>query len=289
MTAGSALAVRGLTKDFTLGLRGARVRAVDNLSLRVEAGQVFGLLGPNGSGKSTTIKVVLDLLTATAGDCLIFGQPNGRIEARREIGYLPESPHFHRCLTGRELLRFYGGVCGLRGARLRARVEEVIAWSGLEQAAGRPVGTYSKGMLQRIGLAQALVHEPRLVILDEPTAGLDVAGAAEMKDLIVKLKTEGRTVLVVSHQLAEMDDICDRAAILDRGRLVWEGAVSGPADASGPQTLTVDPLTPDLLAELGAWLAARGSRLRTVEPARSRLAEVMLLRTGAFPARDRVP
>lgn len=174
MTDGTEAAVEleGLTKDFATGLRGVRLRAVDHLSLRIGGGEVFGLLGPNGSGKSTTIKVILGLLAPTAGACRVFGVPSERVESRVAVGYLPEAPNFYRFLSGRELVAFYGRICGLSGAKLAARVAEVIAWVGLTEAAERRVGTYSKGMLQRIGLAQALVHDPRLVILDEPTAGL---------------------------------------------------------------------------------------------------------------------
>ncbi|MEO6246554.1 MAG: ABC transporter ATP-binding protein, partial [Opitutaceae bacterium] len=166
-----ALELRGLVKDFSSGLRGLKLRAVDHLDLRVEAGQVYGLLGPNGSGKSTTIKLLLGLLEPTAGDCAIFGVSSGRVEARRDVGYLPESPYFYRHLSGRELVRFYARMCGMGGATLAARLDEVLELVGLTAAADRRVGTYSKGMLQRIGLAQALVHDPRLLILDEPTAG----------------------------------------------------------------------------------------------------------------------
>lgn len=281
MSTGPAIALQELTKDFELGLRGTRLRAVDRLSLRVEAGQVFGLLGPNGSGKSTTIKIVLDLLAATAGECRVFGVPSGRVEARREIGYLPESPYFHRHLTGRELVRFHGGLGGLGGARLNARVDEVLAWAGLADAAGRRVGNYSKGMLQRVGLAQALVHEPRLVILDEPTAGMDPAGVREITALILKLKAEGRTVVVVSHLLAQMEEICDRVAILNHGRLVLEGAPADLAGGSGRQMLMVDSLAPDQLAELGAWLQARGRSLVEVGPSRMKLDEVFWRHTAA--------
>ena len=219
-------------KDFAVGLRGLRLRAVDHVSLAVRPGEVFGLLGPNGSGKSTTIKLLLGLLEPTAGECTIFGAPSGKVEARRDVGYLPEAPNFYRFLTGRELVTFYGRMCGLAGAALRERVDEVIALVGLAGAADRRVGTYSKGMLQRIGLAQALVHDPRLLILDEPTAGVDPVGSAEISELILALKARGKTVLITSHLLGQIEELCDRVAILDRGRLVAEGRV---ADLAGDQ------------------------------------------------------
>ena len=271
-----ALELRGLVKDFPVGLRGVKLRAVDQLDLCVAAGQVFGLLGPNGSGKSTTIKLMLGLLEPTAGESRVFGVPSARVEARREVGYLPESPNFYRHLTGRELVQFYARMCGRPRAALAARVDEVVALVGLSEAANRRVGTYSKGMLQRIGLAQALVHDPRLLILDEPTAGVDPVGSAEMAELILQLKAQGKTVLITSHLLGQIEDICDRVAILDRGRLMVEGAVSDLIGQKGQQTLVMAAMPPGELAELRAWLAGRGRTVEAVETAQRRLDEVFL-------------
>lgn len=267
----TAIAIRGLTKEFALNLRGMRLRAVDNLSLTIPAGQVFGLLGANGSGKSTTIKILLGLQRATAGHCEVGGILSDRVEARQRVGYLPEAPDFYRHLSGRELLRFYGRLAGLGEPRLRARVEAVLEEVGFGVAADRRVGTYSKGMLQRIGLAQALVHEPRLLILDEPTAGVDPVGTAEIVALIKRFKAEGRTVLLTSHLLGQIEDVCDRVAILDRGRLVAEGAVAELGRQPDRQALLVDQLTATDLDELRTWLAARGSQLRAVETPRTSL------------------
>jgi ABC-2 type transport system ATP-binding protein len=272
----AAIELRGLTKDFPVGLRGLKLRAVDNLTLDVPAGQVFGLLGPNGSGKSTTIKVVLGLLEPTLGTCRVFGVPSNEVAARRNVGYLPESPYFYRYLSGEELVRFYARVCGVPRARLDARVSEVIEWVGLAGAARRRVGTYSKGMLQRIGLAQALVHDPQLIILDEPTAGVDPVGSAEISAMILRLKAEGRTVLITSHLLAQIEDVCDRIAILDRGRLILAGAVADLIGQRDRQALLVDTLTEGELAELRAWLAARGRKLEAVEQPRTRLDQLFL-------------
>jgi ABC-2 type transport system ATP-binding protein len=282
------LAVRGLVKDFSVGLRGVKLRAVDHLDLHVAAGQVFGLLGPNGSGKSTTIKLILGLLEPTAGDCSVFGVSSTRVEARLEVGYLPESPHFYRYLTGRELVEFYARMAGMRRAALAARVQEVVDLVGLTEAADRRVGTYSKGMLQRIGLAQALVHDPRLLILDEPTAGVDPVGSAEMAKLILKLKAQGKTVVITSHLLGQIEDICDRVAILDRGRLMVEGAVKDLVGSAGRSAFEVESLAPAELQELRAWLADRGHGLAEVTPARRRLDEVFLAhvtgrKTGGGP------
>ena len=262
------------------GLRGLKLRAVDQLTLRVEAGQVYGLLGPNGSGKSTTIKALLGLLEPTAGECAIFGVASGRVEARREVGYLPESPYFYRHLSGRELVRFYARMCGMGGASLASRLDEVLALVGLTTAADRRVGTYSKGMLQRIGLAQALVHDPRLLILDEPTAGVDPVGTAAIAELILQLKARGKTVLITSHLLGQIEDVCDRVAILDRGKLILEGAVSDLIGRADRQALVVEALPENELAELRAWLAARGRKLETVQTPRTRLDRIFLERMG---------
>ncbi len=272
----AAIELRGLTKDFPVGLRGVKLRAVDNLTLDVPAGQVFGLLGPNGSGKSTTIKVILGLLEPTLGTCRVFGVPSGQVASRRNVGYLPESPYFYRYLSGEELVRFYARVCGVPRARLAARVGEVIEWVGLTGAAGRRVGTYSKGMLQRIGLAQALVHDPRLIILDEPTAGVDPVGSAEISAMILRLKAEGKTVLITSHLLAQIEDVCDRIAILDRGRLILAGTVAELVGRRDRQALLVETLPEAELAELRAWLAARGRTLEAVEQPRTRLDQLFL-------------
>lgn len=275
-SATSAIAITGLTKDFALNLRGIKLRAVDSLTLNIPEGQVFGLLGPNGSGKSTTIKIILGLLEPTAGECRVFDVPSGRVDSRLNVGYLPEAPYFYRYLSGTELVRFYGRICGVPRSRLNERAREVIDWVGLSGAAHRRVGTYSKGMLQRIGLAQALVHDPRLIILDEPTAGVDPVGSAEISELILKLKKQGKTVLITSHLLAQIEDICDRVAILDRGKLILEGAVNELVGLSGRQSLIVDSLPSADLEDLRGWLAARGHTLDAVEQPRTRLDQLFL-------------
>ena len=281
-----AIELRGLIKDFSVGLRGVKLRAVDDLSLRVPAGQVFGLLGPNGSGKSTTIKIILGLLEPTAGGCRVFGLPSTQVEARVDVGYLPESPYFYRHLSGRELVRFYARICGLGGAKVAPRVAEVIDWVGLTEAADRLVGTYSKGMLQRIGLAQALVHNPRLVILDEPTSGVDPVGAAAISELILQLKAQGKTVLITSHLLTQIEEICDRVAILDRGRLILEGAVCDLVVRAERQALIVEKLSPSELQELRGWLGLRGRTLEAVTAPRARLDQIFLERVGRGEAKN---
>jgi ABC-2 type transport system ATP-binding protein len=256
-----AIELRGLTKDFVSGLRGSRLRALDGVTLQVGVGEVFGVLGPNGSGKSTLLKILLGLLEPNAGAAAIFGVSCARLEARRAVGYLPEAPWFHRFLTGEELVTFHARLAGLAAREVRGRVGEVLARVGLGEAAQRKIGTYSKGMLQRIGLAQALVHRPRLLVLDEPAAGVDVAGIEALTALIRELRDEGVTVFVTSHVLGQIEDVCDRVALLHRGRVVAEGTVAELAGETERWTLAGPALAPDDLRELEQWLAGRGGAL----------------------------
>src|SRR5213596_310469 len=218
-----AVAVHGLTKIFSVPFHRQSIVAVKDLNLRIEPGEVYGLLGPNGSGKSTTLKIILGLVSPTRGRTEIFGRDSRLVESREAVGFLPENPYFYKYLTGEETLRFFGRLCGLRGEPLRSRINELLDLVGLTKARKRRLGTYSKGMLQRIGLAQALIHDPRLVVLDEPTAGVDPAGSREIRDLILNLKERGITVLLSSHLLAQAQEICDRVGILADGVLVREG------------------------------------------------------------------
>lgn len=272
----AAIRIEGLTKDFTVGLRGLKLRAVDNLTLEVGDNEIFGLLGPNGCGKSTTIKIVLGLLKASRGECRIFGQPSHLVAARESVGFLPEAPYFYRYLSGRELVRFYAKVCGVGRREIRARVDEVIELVNMTEAADRRVGTYSKGMLQRIGLAQALVHDPRLVILDEPTAGVDPLGAEAIAEIIRELKARGKTVLVSSHLLAQIEGLCDRVAILHRGRLIREGAVDALLQDRQAESLLVEGLSAEGRAAVEAAIVAQGGRLRGVEKPRVSLDSLFL-------------
>ncbi|MGZ5503677.1 MAG: ABC transporter ATP-binding protein, partial [Chthoniobacterales bacterium] len=220
-----AVAVTGLTKVFPLHFQRKSIVAVRDLSLSVAPGQVYGLLGPNGSGKSTTLKIILGLVSPTRGQAKIFGRDSSRVASREAVGFLPESPYFPKYLTAQETLHFYGKLCGLRGHDLKKRAAELLELVGLTSAKDRRLGGFSKGMLQRIGLAQALVHEPRLVVLDEPTAGVDPAGSREIRNLILDLKRRGITVLLSSHLLEQGQEVCDRIGILANGVLVREGAV----------------------------------------------------------------
>ena len=263
-----AVAVTGVTKVFPIPFRRRSVLAVRDLTLQVPPGQIYGLLGPNGSGKSTTLKIILGLVSPTRGKTEIFGRNSNLVESREAVGFLPENPYFYKHLTGRETLRFYGKLCGLRGARLRSRIEELLALVGLTSAGERRLGGYSKGMLQRIGLAQALVQEPRLVVLDEPTAGVDPAGAREIRDLILNLKQRGITVLLSSHLLEQVQEICDRVGILANGILVREGPLGDLLAIENRTDLVFENASPALLGEIEALAAKSGARL--LEQSRSR-------------------
>ncbi len=220
-----AVTVEKLTKVYPVPMRRQRIIAVRNLSLDVNEGEVYGLLGPNGSGKSTTLKVLLGLVTPNQGKATIFGKDSREYRSRAEVGFLPENPYFYKFLSAEETLRFYGKICGLRSKELDARIHELIELVGLQDARHRRVGGFSKGMLQRIGLAQALVQDPKLVVLDEPTAGVDPAGSRQIRDLILDLKKRGKTVLLTSHLLGQVQEVCDRVGIMARGEMVREGSL----------------------------------------------------------------
>ena len=259
--------IERLTKVFPVPLRRERVVAVQDLSLRVEKGEVYGLLGPNGSGKSTTLKILLGLVTATSGETRVFGEDSSSVRSRRDVGFLPENPYFYKFLTGAETVRFFGKLSGMSGDGLEARVEELLELVGLTDAAARRVGSYSKGMLQRIGLAQALVQDPGLLVLDEPTAGVDPVGSREIRDLILELKARGKTVLLCSHLLSQVQEVCDRVGILARGRLVREGRVEDLLAISDRSEVIVENASTEQLAQLEE--AARRLGVRIVSSGRA--------------------
>ncbi len=270
MTTASAISVQGLTKDFRVGLRGLKLRAVDNLSLEIPRGQVFGLLGPNGCGKSTTLKIVLGLVPATTGTISILGSPSATAEARKRTGFLPEAPYFHKFLTGRELVEYCARLSGVPSDKVTAAVEASLEQAAMTEAANRPIGTYSKGMLQRIGLAQAIVHDPELIILDEPTAGVDPVGSAAIGRMIHAMRAKGKTIVLCSHLLGQVEQVCDRVAIMDRGRLVLEGRVDEVLAQRDRHVITVEALSPAARAAAEAALAAHGATVSSVtHPRRS--------------------
>ncbi len=219
------LAVRGLTKVFKDFWGRPKAKAVNDVSFEVRRGEVFGLLGPNGSGKSTTIKMLLGLLTPTRGQIDLFGHTPRHVPTKSRIGYLPEESYLYRFLDSRETLDLFGNLFQLSKGDREARIAQLIEMVGLNQAATRAVGEFSKGMQRRIGLAQALINDPDLVILDEPTAGMDPIGCREVKDLILALARRGKTVILSSHLLSDVEDVCDRVVIYYGGRIQAQGTL----------------------------------------------------------------
>ena len=213
----TVLQVSHLTKDYT------SIRALDDLNLEVMQGECFGLLGPNGAGKTTLIKILLNLIASTAGTASIFNQPVARDSIRKQIGYLPERVRMYGFLMGSEFLDYQGKLYGMKHGRRKEQVEACLKTVGMYEDRSRKIGEYSKGMVQRIGLAQALLNSPELLLLDEPAAGLDPISNKEMRDILLKLKSKGVTIFINSHLLSEVEMVCDRVAILHHGRLVRTG------------------------------------------------------------------
>ena len=248
-----AIEARGLGKTYTLGLRQRVVRALDALDLSVAEGSIYGFVGPNGAGKSTTIRMLVGLAAPTAGEASIFGVPIARPEARRALGYLPENPSFHDFLRPLEVLRLMGALSGLSGQVLRQRSEALLEQVGLGHARDLTVRKFSKGMVQRLGIAQALIHDPPLLVLDEPMSGLDPVGRRDVRELILELRRRGKTVFFSTHILSDVESICDRVGMVSRGRLVAEGALSTLLDGTIRSVeLRCGGLPPDRAAALSA-------------------------------------
>jgi len=278
------------------------VTVVRDLNLTVNREEVFGFLGPNGSGKTTTMKMLLGLAQPTKGTVRLLGRPTSEVNVRQQIGFLPEAPYFYTYLTAEEVLLFYGRLAGLSGQSLNRRVEEMLEMVGLMEARQRQLGKFSKGMLQRVGLAQALIHDPTLVILDEPMSGLDPIGRKEVRDLIMRLRRQGKTVFFSTHIIPDVETLCDRVGIIAGGRLLACGRVNELVEG---RTRTVDvvcdglhernlaPLNglassivqqnrqhlitlshPERLEELLAAIKARGGKLVSVTPHKGSLEEL---------------
>jgi ABC-2 type transport system ATP-binding protein len=245
-----AIETFSLTKIFTDWWGRNKVVAVDNLDLKVRYNEVFGLLGPNGSGKTTTLKLLLSLLHPTKGRALILGGDSREPKITARIGFMPEESYLYEYLTARETLDFYGRLFGLNAKLRKVRIEALLEMVGLQAMASRPVGTFSKGMARRIGLAQALINDPELLILDEPTTGLDPIGTRQIKDLIKKLAERGKTVLLCSHLLADVEDVCDRIAILYGGRLQSQGEVAMLLERTDKKQITTGALSADTIEKI---------------------------------------
>jgi len=229
------LEVKGLRKVFHIGFFRRRVEAVKNASFSVRRGEIFGLLGPNGAGKTTTIKSILRLIFPSEGEIRIFGRPAGDREAAKRVGYMPENPYVYQYLKPLEFLDLCGRLTGIpkveRGERSEAMVDKV----GLRHAVDRPIGKFSKGMMQRVGLAQALLHDPELLVLDEPMSGLDPIGRKEVRDVLLEQRARGKTLLFTSHILSDVELLCDRVVIMQRGEITSEGQVSDLLESAGRQ------------------------------------------------------
>ncbi|MBA2283989.1 MAG: ABC transporter ATP-binding protein [Ktedonobacteraceae bacterium] len=241
-----AIEVEGLTKVYH------RLLAVDDISFVTYRGEAFGFLGPNGAGKSTVVKILTGLVTATSGTVRVLGRPVSDLEARRRVGYLPELPGFHRWLRAREFLEFHGRLYGLRGATLARRSQEVLGMVGLSGREEQKLGTFSKGMLQRIGMAQALINQPDLLILDELVSGLDPIGQRDMRELLLQLKSEGTAIFINSHQLDDIEAVCDRVAIINQGQILKVGPPATLFEEAPVLDLRVSAVSEDLLCRLRA-------------------------------------
>jgi ABC-2 type transport system ATP-binding protein len=311
----AALATFDLTKDYAVGFwRKRRYRALDRLTLEVGAGEVFGFLGPNGAGKTTTLKLLMQLVFPTGGRAEILGHPVGDVRMKRRIGYLPENPYFYDYLTAEELLVYFAALFGYRGGEARTRAGRLLDEVGIGAERRLQLRKFSKGMLQRVGIAQALINDPELVILDEPMSGLDPLGRREVRSLILRLRDLGCTVFFSSHVLSDAEALCGRVAILAQGRLVasgplsemvslevrgWELVVSNLSEehvpAPGARVRRVDrigegrfsfelPLDPPpdrILAEL----TAAGGRLVSLNPLRDTLEDLFVQSVAAVPVR----
>ena len=273
-----AVSLIGLGKRFFTPTSLRPVWALVDFSMEVAPGEAIGLCGGNGSGKSTLLKVIVGLLQPTRGQCAIYGQTAG-LERRRHLGYLPESPQLPPMLSAREWVTWHANLAGLRGAGRKQAVDGVLERVGLVAAADRPLSSYSKGMLQRAGLAQAIVHRPSILLLDEPTAGVDEGGVEDIRRLLASLKADGCTLLLTSHVRDDLRRLCDQLIFLKHGRQMGEALVSQAERASDRQVLVVDPLTTAEEAELDEWLEQRGRR-RYDRGASSPQAEQPLTTTG---------
>lgn len=272
----SAVILEGVTKHFKLPWRRGVLQALDHLDMTVRPGEIFGLLGPNGSGKSTAMKLILGLIQPTKGRVEVAGMAAGSIAAREKLGFLPENPYFPQFLSAREVLHFYGPLCGLTGKKLSQRADELLELVGLENAAQRPLKTFSKGMLQRIGLAQALIHDPEILLLDEPTAGVDPLGGRQIRDLMLELRRRGKTILFSSHLLDQVQEVADRVAILHLGKKLCEGTLDELLTRPGEVEIRAQSLLLETQRELLAWLEQRGASNAQVMPSKDRLEDYFI-------------
>ena len=276
MQAEPVIEIKKLTKIYRDFWGRQKVRALNSLSMDVKKGEVFGLLGPNGSGKTTTMKCLLGLLFPTSGEISVLGRPATDVKKNERIGYLPEESYLYRFLNAEETLDFYGRLFNISAKERRERSQQLIEMVGLKNARKRQLKEYSKGMPRRIGLAQALINNPDLVMLDEPTSGLDPIGTREMKDLIIQLKEQGKTVVMCSHLLADVQDVCDRIAILYGGELKELGNVEDLIQSKEQTCITSTELPEDAINEIEAVLKKYNAQKISVEHPSTNLEELFL-------------
>ncbi len=272
----TVIETRALSKTYRDFWGRPKVRALKALDLEIKRGEVFGLLGPNGSGKTTTIKLLLGLLFPTEGQALVFGKDATDVSKNQRIGYLPEESYLYRFLNAEETLDFYGRLFDIPHNVLRERVDSLIKTVGLDRARKRQLKEYSKGMTRRIGLAQALINEPELILLDEPTSGLDPIGTREMKDMILRLRDQGTTVVMCSHLLADVQDVCDRIAILHQGELKELGRVDTLLTLADITQIRAKRLSDGCIDEIRQVIDRHQGELLSVEHPTTTLEELFL-------------
>jgi ABC-2 type transport system ATP-binding protein len=267
---------QNLTKIYRDFWGRQKVRALNALDLEIRKGEIFGLLGPNGSGKSTTIKLLLGLLFPTSGRAMVFGENASEVTKNERIGYLPEESYLYKFLTAEETLDFYGRLFNMPAKIRKERVAMLIDQVGLGHAKRRQLKEYSKGMTRRIGLAQALINDPELILLDEPTSGLDPLGTREMKDMIIKLQEQGKTIVMCSHLLADVQDVCDRIAVLFQGDLKELGRVDSLLKVSEETEIRAKNLPPAAQEEIRKLIEKHGGETVSIENPKSTLEDLFL-------------
>jgi ABC-2 type transport system ATP-binding protein len=282
-----AIETISLTKIFPDWWGRARVVAVDNLDLKIKHNQIYGLLGPNGSGKTTTLKMLLSLLHPTKGKAVVLGGNCRESKICSRIGYLPEESYLYKYLNARESLNFYGRLFNLPGNVRKSRVEALLEMVGLAGMGGRAVGTYSKGMARRIGLAQAMINDPELLILDEPTSGMDPIGTRQMKELLVELARRGKTILLCSHLLADVEDVCDRIGILYGGKMRVEGKVGDLLEESDKQQIVTGSISKGALGRIEEIIRRENSECEITSPMNS--LEDFFVRTVVAAEKEHLP
>jgi ABC-2 type transport system ATP-binding protein len=274
----AVIEAENLTKIYQTPFNYYKVKALDNLNIKINRGEIFGLLGPNGSGKTTTMKIFLGLISPTKGDAWVLAKKHNDVAVKDRIGFLPEESYLYRFLSAEETLEFYGRIFKIPKSERKRRVSELINLVGLNSAKKRPVKEYSKGMARRLGFAQALINDPEIIFLDEPTAGLDPIVSKNVKDIILDLKRQGKTIFMSSHLLADVENICDRIAILHLGKLQKVGLMKELISMQGVSEISIEGLTSELEKSIRELIKANNAKLLGIHPASETL-ETIFLRT----------